>query len=388
MHITTHRANRTLTIALAGKLDVTTAPLLQEAMQLEDAETLILDLEHCSFISSAGLRGLLVAQKLMAGRQGVVQAINVSPDVLRILEITGMSTMMTVKPKARAIALEGLEFLSAGVCGECFRLDRETIVKLYKEGIDPQVAEQEKRFAKAAFVLGIPTAISYDVVTCGTRTGVVYEMLDAELFSKVIIREPQHLDRHAQTLAGIARTVNSIKGDPALLPDLKRRFRGYIDQMGSFLSTEDVAYLQRRLDMVPDAETCVHFDLHSSNIMIRDGEPVIIDMGDLSIGSYLFDMGLLYTIYGLPEVGLSPRATGIPTEMGVALWEGVVSHYFADKPAADREWFERNRYFLGSLRLIYSVTFLPQLRDQLMVWIRDILLPRMKEESPEQVAGY
>lgn len=380
MQITTHRTNRTLSLALSGKLDITTAPLLQDALQLGDAETLVLDLEHCSFISSAGLRGLLAAQKVMAGRQSLVQVINVSPEVQRILEMTGLSTMMTVKPKAREIAIEGLEFLSAGVCGECFRVDRETIVKLYKEGIDPQIAEQEKQFAKAAFVLGIPTAISYDVVRCGTRTGVVYEMLDAELFSTVIIREPQHLDRHARTLAGIARTVNSIKGDPALLPDLKRRFREYIDQMGFFLSEQDVAYLQRRLDTIPDADTCVHFDLHSSNIMIRDGEPVIIDMGDLSLGSYLFDVGLLYTIYGLPEVGLSARATKIPIEMGVQLWEGFFTHYFADKPASEREWFLRNRYFLGSLRLIYSVTFLPQLRDQLTTWIRDILLPRMKEE--------
>lgn len=65
-------------------------------------------------------------------------------------------------------------------------MDTETVVKLYNEGVEPHIAEQEKQYARAAFVMGIPTAISYDVVSCGTRSGIVFELLDAELFSAVI----------------------------------------------------------------------------------------------------------------------------------------------------------------------------------------------------------
>jgi hypothetical protein len=43
--------------------------------------------------------------------------------------------------------------------------------------------------------------------------------------------------------------------------------------------------------------------------MIQNGEPVIIDMGDLSIGSYLFDVGLVYANYGVEKLRLSMRAT-------------------------------------------------------------------------------
>jgi uncharacterized protein (TIGR02172 family) len=218
------------------------------------------------------------------------------------------------------------------MCGQCFRIDRETIVKLYNEGVEPRIAEQEKEFAKAAFVMGIPTAISYDVVACGNRTGVVYEMLDAQLFSQLIRDEPQAVDAHAKTLADVARMIHTTPGDPALFPDIKQNLRGAIRQMDFFLSAPQIDILLGKLDSIPDADTCVHFDLHTSNIMMREGEPVLIDMGDMSIGSYLFDVGLLCCIYGLPELGSSEVVTKVPNDTGAKLWQGFIKYYFADKP--------------------------------------------------------
>jgi uncharacterized protein (TIGR02172 family) len=151
-------------------------------------------------------------------------------------------------------------------------------------------AEREKEYAKAAFVLGIPTAISYDVVACGSQTGVVYEMLDAELFSVVIRADIDNIPTHGRMLAAVAKAIHEVEPAPGVFPDIKERFRGYIREMDFFLSADDIAFLLRKLEEIPDAGTCVHFDIHSSNIMIRDGEPVIIDMGDLSTGSFLFDI--------------------------------------------------------------------------------------------------
>ena len=168
--------------------------------------------------------------------------------------------------------------------------------------------------------MGIPTAISYDVVSCGTRTGIVFEMLNAELFSHVIKKDFANVDKHAKTLSDLAKTLHVAKGDPAILPNMKESFRGYIRKMDDFLSPEEVDFLMQKLESIPDCDTCVHFDLHSSNIMIQNGEPVIIDMGDLSIGSYLFDVGLVFAIYGVEELGLSMRATKLPVAQGLELW--------------------------------------------------------------------
>jgi uncharacterized protein (TIGR02172 family) len=382
MQIAISRTDVTCTLTLSGRLDGVSAAVFTEAlervMQEEAVQVLVLDLDACAYVSSAGLREVLRAQKLLVARQGRMEVTNVSRDVQHVFELTGLSSLLHIRPKVREISIDGLELMSAGVCGECYRLDDETIVKLYHEGVAPEIAAQEKAFAKAAFVLGVPTAISYDVVSCGTRTGIVYEMLDAQLFSAVIRNEPEQLDRHAATLARVAQTIHATPADPAVFPDLKARFRGYIDQMDFFLPPADIALLHEQLSSIPEADTCVHFDIHSSNIMIRDGEPVIIDMGDFSRGSYLFDVGLLCTIYGVPELGISELATKIPNAMGFELWERFVAHYFADKTPEEYAYFAQHRDFLASLRLIYTITFLPKMREACVQMIRDTLMPRIR----------
>ncbi len=376
MDITSERTEQRLTLALCGRLDATSAPALEAALQLEGMHELVMDLQACDFISSAGLRGILRALKDTAKVNASLVLVGAQPNVMSVLEVTGLTRLVTVKPKAREISIEGLEFISAGMCGQCFRIDRETIVKLYNEGVEPRIAEQEKEFAKAAFVLGIPTAISYDVVSCGNRTGVVYEMLDAQLFSQLIRDDPQAVDAHAKTLADVARMIHSTPGDPALFPDIKHRLRGAIRQM-DFLSAPEIDILLGKLESIPDADTCVHFDLHTSNIMMREGEPVLIDMGDMSIGHYLFDVGLLCCIYGLPELGSSEVVTKVPNDTGAKLWQGFIKYYFADKPPEEFEFFQRNMHFLASLRLIYTITAVPPSKDLLVSLIKGKLLAKM-----------
>ena len=377
MQLTAQRAGDQLTIHLTGRLDATSAAALEQALQLEGVGQLVLDLDSCTFISSAGLRELLRAQKRLTALGGTMVMTHVSRSIQEVLDVTGLSRLVQCKPKLRQISIEGLEFLSEGVCGECFRLDEETIVKLYREGIAPEIAEKEKEFAKAAFVSGIPTAISYDVVACGNRTGVVYEMLDATLFSAVIKNDLAHIEQHAQTLAQIAMNFHATVADPKVFPDIKEGFRAYIDQMDFFMSADEIAFLHRKLESIPDADTCIHCDLHTSNIMIRAGEPVVIDMGDVSRGHYLFDIGLMATIYGVPELEICEMATKLPRDEGVRLYDHFIEHYFAHKTADELEFFQRNVHFLASLRLIYAITFAPRLKQQLATSIRKVLLPKI-----------
>jgi uncharacterized protein (TIGR02172 family) len=377
VNITSETAGDTLTVRLDGRLDGVAAPSLDAKLALDGVRELVLDFAKCHYISSAGIRSVLKAHQAMAKAQGKMVVTNVSPHVREVFDLTGLSDMITIGKKTREISLEGLELLSGGVCGECYRLDHETVVKVYNEGVEPEIAEREKQYSKAAFVMGVPTAISYDVVSCGTRSGVVYELLDAELFSAVIRKDLGSLDRYAKMLSDTAKTLHAAKGDKTILPDLKHRLRGIIRDAGYLFTSEESEYLMEKLEALPDSDNCVHFDLHSSNIMMQNGELVIIDMGDFSTGSYLFDLGLIYMIYGVPELGLSMLATKIPTEEGLAFWNHFAGHYFADKNAEERALWEENRYFLASLRLIYSVTFLPGLRSELERWIKDILLPRI-----------
>lgn len=87
-----------LTIAIAGRLDTTTAPELEEAIKdvINEAEDLTLDFKDLEYISSAGLRVVLGMQKVM-NKQGQMTVTNVGPEIMEILEVTGFSDILTIK---------------------------------------------------------------------------------------------------------------------------------------------------------------------------------------------------------------------------------------------------------------------------------------------------
>lgn len=98
MNITTKKENTTLTVALEGRLDTTTAPELEKALQEADASVteLILDFAGLAYVSSAGLRVLLTAQKKM-NKQGKMIIRNVCDDIKEIFEITGFLDILTLE---------------------------------------------------------------------------------------------------------------------------------------------------------------------------------------------------------------------------------------------------------------------------------------------------
>ncbi len=87
-----------MNIALEGRLDTTTAPELEKKLKGEmgDVTDLIVDLAELSYISSAGLRLLLSAQKTM-NKQGSMVVRNVSEEVNEIFEMTGFSDILTIE---------------------------------------------------------------------------------------------------------------------------------------------------------------------------------------------------------------------------------------------------------------------------------------------------
>ena len=98
MNVTMTHNDSELTVAIEGRLDTLTAPELEEQLEpeLDEAEKLTFDMEGLEYISSAGLRVLLTAQKMM-NAQGEMYITGCSEDILDIFEITGFSQILTLK---------------------------------------------------------------------------------------------------------------------------------------------------------------------------------------------------------------------------------------------------------------------------------------------------
>ncbi|MBR5826177.1 MAG: STAS domain-containing protein [Clostridia bacterium] len=86
------------TIGLVGRLDTSTAPDLSKTINedIADTENLVLDFKKLEYISSAGLRVLLSAQKKMQ-KLGTMKVTNVCDDVMEVFEMTGFSDILTIR---------------------------------------------------------------------------------------------------------------------------------------------------------------------------------------------------------------------------------------------------------------------------------------------------
>ena len=98
MEILKSKEAEALTLTLIGRLDTTTAPALEEIIggELDGVKNLILDFKDLEYISSAGLRVLLSAQKIM-NRQGTMVIKNVCDEIMEVFEITGFSDILTIE---------------------------------------------------------------------------------------------------------------------------------------------------------------------------------------------------------------------------------------------------------------------------------------------------
>jgi anti-sigma B factor antagonist len=85
-------------VKLEGRLDTTTAPQLENELKsfMESVTSLVFDFENLEYISSAGLRVLLTAQKFMS-KQGSMKLIHVKDDVNEIFDVTGFSDILTIE---------------------------------------------------------------------------------------------------------------------------------------------------------------------------------------------------------------------------------------------------------------------------------------------------
>ncbi|MCR5221417.1 MAG: STAS domain-containing protein [Lachnospiraceae bacterium] len=97
MKINKNQEGNVLHLAIEGRLDTTTAPTLEEDLQssLNGIEELDFDFSDLEYISSAGLRVLLSAQKVM-NKQGKMQIRNVNADIMDVFDITGFTDILTI----------------------------------------------------------------------------------------------------------------------------------------------------------------------------------------------------------------------------------------------------------------------------------------------------
>ena len=303
------------------------------ALDAAPGASAVVDVDKLVYVSSAGLR---VFMKVMKRSKGALKVINASPEVYEIFEVTGFSEIMDVKKRLRQISVEGCELIGQGGFGKVYRLDEETIAKIYSPEISLEFVEHERDMSQKAFLMGVPTAISYDVVKCGESYGVVFEMIDAKTMAQIITADPSRIPEVSGGSAKLLKELHAIEPGPnAGLPDRKQQFLDWVDSLAGFLTEDEASKAKAFLSSIPDRNTFLHGDYNAKNIMLQNGEFQLIDIGDASVGHPVFDIaGLMLAYIILPNAqgGRSAEERrgllGFDFEYAPQVWGTMCATYF------------------------------------------------------------
>ena len=369
-----------------GRIDSNNA-LTVETEMLSELEAhpglgVSIDAGKLEYISSAGLRVLM---KLLGRTDEKLTVFNVAPEVYDIFEITGLSTLLEVKKRMREISVEGCELIGSGAYGRVYRLDRETIAKLY-----------------------LPN-ISLDVVKCGDSYGVVYELLDARTMAQFIDRDPGCIPEIGRKSAELLKRLHQIVPGPnSGLPDRKEKMLDWVDSLSEFITPEESDSVKGFIRGIPDRNTFLHGDFNSKNIMVtqKDGCPdaegsvspdydfQLIDIGDAAIGHPVFDLAMLMNVYinvpadmggGLTEEGVR-HLLGFDIKYARQLWDVMCAAYFGLSNPADIDKMTEKLYAYSRLLTTFHATTMAGNRDALQARVdrllRGNLLPAIDRAQP------
>ncbi|MCR5706836.1 MAG: STAS domain-containing protein [Ruminococcus sp.] len=324
-------------IKLTGRIDTGNASEWEQRImsQLSAENENAFEASELEYISSAGLRVLMRARKTVSAEMRIF---NVSSDVFEILEMTGFTEIFTVEKRLRELSLDGCEIIGKGFYGTVYRIDPETIVKVYHSPDSVPMIKNEQRLAKRAFVKGVPTAISYDIVKVGDKYGSVFELLRASSFNDHLINEPENFDALMHKYVDFLKVVHSAEMDADTIPKAKDSFIGYLEVIREYITQEQHDRLKELLSAMPDDLHMVHGDFQMKNVLLVEGEPMLIDMETIATGQPIFDLQALYVTYIAFSEDCPDNLSsflGIRDDLGKPIWNSILENYFdtADKSA-------------------------------------------------------
>lgn len=355
MNITYRTDKDILYIAIEGRVDASNAAEAEKKIfeiKNENKELhTVIDADRLEYISSAGLRVILKLRK----DEPKLAIINVSPEVYDVFDMTGFTDMVTVEKAYRRMSVEGCEFIAKGANGAVYRYDDETIIKTYfaKDAL-PEI-QQERENARKAFVLGVNTAIPYGIVRVGDGYGTVTELLNATSITKLIRKDPNDLTQAVKYYINMLKSIHAIELDEGEVPSMKETALSWVDFVEQHIPADQGRKLRKLVEETPDRNNLMHGDYHTNNIMVQNGEPLLIDMDTLCMGHPIFELASMFNAFiGFSEVYTETCMDffGYEFETAVRFWNMSLKAYLGTEDEAICRSVEEKAMVVGYTRML------------------------------------
>lgn len=261
--------------------------------------------------------------------------------------------------KFRYVSTRGLKMIGQGSHGKVYQIDDDTIIKIYHDNSSLEQIDKERQFARFAFLRGIPSAITFDVVATEEGLGIVFELAGGKPLGSFLTEHPEEREEYVGKFAEILKQLNATPADTSLLGSVKDLYAERIQRGGKYYSEQDIADLLEILASLPDGTSMIHGDYHTQNLMVTDrGELMLIDMANLSYGHGFFDIGGAYLTH-VHAAKLSPKRakkiTGLDKKTSFAVWRQLLSAYYDTTDEQILALREKQCRYFGTFRMCASV---------------------------------
>ena len=343
-----------LTVSFDGRLDTEAAVKfeaeLAEVCSGNPHMSMIFDAEKLDYVASSGLRIILK----LAKTEKNFSVENVSPAVFSVFEMTGFSRIINIRKALRKIDLEKCERIGFGGNGAVYRVSEDEIVKVNYNPATYADLDMELAKAKEAFLLGIPTAISFDLVDCGEgRRGVVYETIKSRTLGETIQSSPELMDELTEKYVGQLNILHAVHTDNPVFGSAKDNYRKQVENASKFLTEEEGKMLEQILDVLPEGDRLCHCDAHPKNIMIQNEDMLWIDMEGMSVGHPIYDLiSIAVILNGIRTDEMTLGICGMDIQTVQKFKDCFIRKYFKTE---DPEMIQRYGSILDALRLIRTV---------------------------------
>ena len=344
-------------VKVQGSVDSSNAPQFEEELlSCISCDKLTIDADELAYISSAGLRVLLKAKKAL---NSDLVMINVSSEVYEILDMTGFTQLLTVRKAIRQFSVDGLSVIGRGQTASVYRLDTDTIVKVFRPEIDFGMVQNEISKSKVAFMHGLPTAISYDIVKVGDCFGVVYELLNAKTLADCMKDDPERMEEYIRLFADLIRQVHETEVTAEQFVSSRATTLGALPYMkGRIFNDEEYEKVKAIFENIPERKTFIHGDCHTGNVMLQGKELMFIDLSCAGCGHPIFDLMSMYLTAACHQGELLSSYT---KEEAYHIWNIFLRVYLQTEDEAFLAKAEEQIAAFSSARILLGLLRIPDL---------------------------
>lgn len=266
--------------------------------------------------------------------------------------------------------------------------DPDVMLKLYNSDYPKEPIIYEQEIAEKVFRLGIVSPEPGALVTDGERIGIRFRRISGKRsYSRALAQEPERVDEYSREFARYCKQLHSTKCPEGLFPDAKDQFISLVRNGGKEYTEEEQNVIINFIKSAPDADTCLHGDMHIGNLIttLPQGAPItdphevyFIDLGYFGRGYPLFDLAMTYNICLTANEEFRRHDFHITGELTAKVWESFVDEYFFAEDRIAEKMFGKGttradvekallpyvcaKYFLVS----YNLGFMPPEYDKMI----------------------